>query len=202
MFLIFNTIVRCSSYYSYINNHLSHFSTIVTTRRPTPRLRYPPKVKFTRKPDRDDLKVISRVNLTSSATDGGNNKNNDTEYEYYYYYYYDFIYPDELDDDEDVIEHLPKPSYFSAEVREDVLKEASAELQPEAEKLTATPPPGSKRVLKRQRRRRKRPRGAKSLPLKPLFDDSVDFVDVEDTGVLPIEAASDKGAKKTSSESD
>ena len=54
---------------------------------------------------KDSVKFIRRANITDPNED----------YDYYYYYYYDYIYPDDDDVDGKVVEHLPKPSYFSSE---------------------------------------------------------------------------------------
>ena len=52
---------------------------------------------------KDSVKFVRRANITDPNED----------YDYYYYYYYDYIYPDDDDVDGKVVEHLPRPSYFS-----------------------------------------------------------------------------------------
>ncbi len=74
------------------NNHL-----IFSTRPPSPNA-----TNAKQQSPLDKVKFIRRANITAPNED----------YEYYYYYYYDYVYPDD-DEDGEVVEHLPKPSYFS-----------------------------------------------------------------------------------------
>ena len=97
---------------------------------------------------RDDIKVITRFNITKPA-----NATGDQDYEYYYEYYYDYVYPDEieqgLEKDEDVVEILPRPSYLkrSNEVKKMKVTSKTEIIDSDKSKL---------KVRKKKRKRKKK----------------------------------------------
>jgi hypothetical protein len=79
-------------------NHL-----LLPTEIPEHRVKYDVKNTTSSILTKEDPKFIRRANITDPNQD----------YEYYYYYYYDYIYPDDDDVNGEVVEHLPKPSFFN-----------------------------------------------------------------------------------------
>ena len=102
---VISKMIRGEPWYD-LEKNSAELSNSTTTELTTPKTTVPVSRNSTtdRSPVfRSDIKMIRRANITAPV-----NKTGDQDFEYFYYYYYDYVYPDELEDLEDV-ETLPKP---------------------------------------------------------------------------------------------
>ena len=150
------------------------------------------KVIFAVKPDRDDIKLIQRANITKSEDE-------DQDYEYYYYYYYDYIYPDEEGDED--IEPLPRPSFFNGTKLKINGTVQSVEALPKPVPL-ASPKLADAKGIKTVQRKRKRkvPRLRKGTPNPLVKGETVRGVVPSSSEEKAIVAPEPKGPPAVQSE--